>query len=252
MARIAVDALGGDRGSVEVIAGRSRRRATGSTSSSSGRRGSTPQGLELVAAAERDRDAREAGGRGPREAGLESRRRLSRGRRRGGRRRRLRGEHRRDARGGAPPHPALPGRARARRSPSSIPARFRPSVLSTRARTPTRAPSTSLQFAHMGVGLRRGDPRRRQPGGAPALDRRGAREGQPADARGPRRCSRRAGSTSPEHRGARPAPRRGRRRRHRRLHRQRRAEAARGDDQRAPRRAARGDRSTPGASSAAS
>ena len=49
-------------------------------------------------------------------------------------------------------------------------------------------PEHLLQFAHMGAVFSRGAPRRREPRGAPALDRRGGREGQPADARGARSC----------------------------------------------------------------
>ena len=244
---------GGPRARPRSSRARSRRRATGSTSSSSGRAGLDTQGLELVEAAdviemnEKPADAVRAKPDSSLVAAC-----------------RAVGDGEADAvvsagntgamlAAGLLHIRAAAGRAAARRSRSSSRHASGRRCSSTPARTPTRGPSTSLQFAHMGVGLRRGDPRRRGSRGAPALDRRGAGEGEPAHARGARAARARATlDFARQHRGARPAPRRRRRRRHRRLHRQRRAQAARGHDQRAARRAARRDRRRPrGASSAA-
>ncbi|TML55679.1 MAG: hypothetical protein E6G15_02950 [Actinobacteria bacterium] len=67
-------------------------------------------------------------------------------------------------------------------------------------------------WAH-GLGLRRGDARRQQPGGAAPLDRRGAREGQPADAGSTRAaCRGRRPELQGQHREPRPPARCGRRR----------------------------------------
>ena len=67
-----------------------------------------------------------------------------------------------------------------------IPARSRPSVLiDAGANADARARAPRPVRAH-GLGVRGGDPRRAPPGSAPALDRRGAGEGEPAHARGAR------------------------------------------------------------------
>ena len=62
----------------------------------------------------------------------------------------------------------------------------RPFVLLDSGANADARPEHLLQFAHMGVDLRRGDPRDPAARGAAALDRRGAGEGKPADARGAR------------------------------------------------------------------
>ena len=112
-----------------------------------------------------------------------------------------------------------------------IPARFGPSVLIDSGANADARPEHLLQFAHMGAVFAEEILEVAEPRGAPALDRRGAREGQPADARGARAARRERAQLRRQHREPRPARGRSRRRRHRRLHRQRRAEAARGDDQ---------------------
>ena len=71
-----------------------------------------------------------------------------------------------------------------------------PSVLLDAGANADARPEHLLQFALHGRDLRRGDPRARRARGAPALDRRGAREGQRAHARGARAARRAASSTS--------------------------------------------------------
>ena len=99
-----------------------------------------------------------------------------------------------------------------------------PSVLIDAGANADTRPEHLLQFALHGRGLRAGDPRRRPAAGLPALDRRGAREGQPAHARGARAARRERPRLRRQRRGARPARGRRRRLRLRRLHRQRGAE----------------------------
>ena len=160
-----------------------------------------------------------------------------------GRRRRLGGQHRRDARR----RPArAPPASRASCGPAiavPIPAQARPiGPASTRARTPTRGPSTSLQFAHMGVVFAEEILEHREARGPAALDRRGAGEGQPARRSRRTGCSPRATSTSPATpRAATCSDGGGDVVVTRRLHGQRRAEAARGNDHDAARAPARGD-----------
>ena len=114
---------------------------------------------------------------------------------RAGRRGRLGREHGRDARRRACSTPPAAGRPAARdRRPD--PGQRGPSVLLDTGANADARPEHLLQFAHMGADLRRGDARARRARGAPALDRRGAREGQPADARGARAARRRASSAS--------------------------------------------------------
>ena len=122
-----------------------------------------------------------------------------------------------------------------------IPARSGPSVLIDAGANADARPEHLLQFATMGAVFAEEILGIAQPGGAAALDRRGAAEGKPAHARGARAARRERAELRRQHRGPRPPRRRRRRRRHGRLHRERRAEAARGDDPEAPRRAARGD-----------
>ena len=77
--------------------------------------------------------------------------------------------------------------------------------------------------------LRRGRARPPRAARRPAVDRRGARQGQPADEGGLRAARRRARPRlRGQHRGPRPAAEQGAGGRHRRVHRQRRAEDGRG------------------------
>ena len=184
MTRVAVDALGGDNAPGEVILGaldgrrrRDRRDAL------------RPRRARHAGPAARrdhrgDRDGGQARRGRAREAGLEPRRRRARRRRRRRRRRRLRRQHRRDARRG-PAAPAAPaGRdAPGDRRPDPRARRARASC-STPARTPTPAPSTSSSSRTWAPSSARSCSASTQPGGAAPLDRRGGREGQPADARG--------------------------------------------------------------------
>ena len=78
-----------------------------------------------------------------------------------------------------------------------IPAKHRPSVLIDAGANADNRPEHLLQFAHMGSVFAEEVLERREAGGASALDRRGGREGQPADARGVRAAGRPpTGSTS--------------------------------------------------------
>ena len=89
-----------------------------------------------------------------------ARRRLPGCRRRARRRGRLAREHGRDARRGPRPPAPRAGRAAARRSPLSIPARKGPTVLIDAGANADNRPEHLLQFAIMGVDLRRRDARR--------------------------------------------------------------------------------------------
>ena len=77
-----------------------------------------------------------------------------------------------------------------------IPARRRPDRSARRRRERRRAPGAPPPVRRDGRDLRRGGARAPESGGAPALDRRGAREGEPARPRGPRAPRARAASTS--------------------------------------------------------
>ena len=192
MTRVAVDALGGDRAPDEIVAGArrgGRRRA--STSSSSGPPGLDTGGLELVdapdviemaekpaeavrakpdsslvaavrAVADGDADAVvSAGNTGAMlAAGLLHIRRLP---------------------GVLRPAIAVP-----------IPTRNGPSVLIDAGANADNRPEHLLQFGVMGSIFAEEILGIAQPDRAPALDRRGAGEGQPADARGARAAARRA------------------------------------------------------------
>ena len=82
-----------------------------------------------------------------------------------------------------------------------IPAKNGPSVLLDSGANADARPEHLLQFAHMGSVFAQEVLDIARARGAPALDRRGAREGQPADARGARAAGRRRG---PELRAATP------------------------------------------------
>ena len=120
-----------------------------------------------------------------------------------------------------------------------IPGRRRANRAHRRRRERGRSPRAPRAVRPHGRRLRRGDPRRVESVRATALDRRGAREGEPADAGGARapRSVRRA--LRRQRRGAGAARRLCRRRRLRRLHRQRGFEDAGRDDPRCPRGAPR-------------
>ena len=115
----------------------------------------------------------------------------------------------------------------------------RPDGAPRRRRERRRAARAPAPVRDDGRRLRRGDARHREPGGAAPLDRRGAGEGEPADARGARAARRERPQLRRQHRGPRPPRGHRRRRRHRRLHRERRAEAPRRRDPDAPRSAPR-------------
>ena len=122
------------------------------------------------------------------------------------------------------------------RSPSPIPTRGQGvSVLLDWRRERRRAPGAPAPVRYMGsvfaaeiLGIERA-------GGSPPLDRRGAREGEPAHARRARAPGRERSQLRRQRREPRPARPRRPCDRLRRLHRQRRPEAARGDDQGAAR-----------------
>ena len=71
-----------------------------------------------------------------------------------------------------------------------IPSKHGPSVLIDSGANADARPEHLLQFAHMGSVFAAGGARDPRSRGAPALDRRGAGEGQPADARGARAACR--------------------------------------------------------------
>ena len=233
--------MGGDRAPEEVVAGALEARgATTSSRSSSARRRSTPRGLELVETTRADRDGREARRGRPREAEQLARRGVPRGRRR------------------ATPTPSSRRGTRARCSPPAlleirrlracmrpaiavvIPARCGASVLIDAGRERRRRGPSTCSSSRTWA---RSSPRRSSSVPNPEVRLLSigeeAGEGQPARRSRRTRCSRRAGSTSGQRGEPRAARGRGGRGRHRRFHRQRRAEAARGDDPGAPRRAAR-------------
>ena len=139
------------------------------------------------------RHGREAVGRRAREARELALPRLPRGARRHRRRGRRRREHGRHARRRASSRSAACRTSTARRSPLPIPALGGPSILIDAGANADARPEHLVQFAHMGavfaeeiVGL--DEPDRRAP-----LHRRGAREGQQARPRGPRRARRAPG-----------------------------------------------------------
>ena len=68
----------------------------------------------------------------------------------------------------------------------TIPARRGPSVLLDSGANADARPEDLVQFAHMGAVFAAGDPRCCQSGDSAGLDRRGAGEGKPVDARGTR------------------------------------------------------------------
>ena len=200
--RVAVDALGGDRGPDEVIAGAVEAAEAGVEPVLFG----PGRPRDARARARRhdpgDLDGGEAGRGGSREAGQLARRRLPR-RRRGARTGgRLRGKHGRDARRMPPGAAAPSGRDAARdRRPASRDARpLRPDRFRRERRCAARAPAPVRLH---GLDLRRGDARYRAPVRPLALDRGGAREGESVDARSPRA----AGRQRPAFRGKRGEPR---------------------------------------------
>ena len=160
MTRVAVDALGGDNAPGEVILGALDAAADGIDVVLYGPAGLDTQGLPLVETTEviemADKPA-EAVRAKPDSSLVAAVRAVADGRRRRGR---LGREHRRDARGRAAASPPAARRDAARDRRPDPGARKARASCSTPARTPTRAPSTSLQFAHMGAVFSRGDPRR--------------------------------------------------------------------------------------------
>ncbi len=123
-----------------------------------------------------------------------------------------------------------------------IPTKRGPSVLLDSGANADARPEHLLQFAHMGAIFAEEILEIAAARGAAALDRRGAGEGQPADAGRARAPRRQRARVRRQRREPRPARGRRRRRRLRRLHGERGAEAARRDDQDRARRPARGDR----------
>ena len=198
MIRIAVDALGGDRGPEAIVAGAVEAAPTGSSRSSSGRPASTPTGSSSSRRRRRsamDEKPAEAVRSKP-DSSLVAPCRPSREGR--GRRGRLGREHGRDARRRPAPASPPPGGAAARRSRCRSRAATGPSVLARLpARTPTRAPEHLLQFAHMGAVFAEEILGIARPERPPALDRRGGGEGKSAHARGARAAGgeRRSAST---------------------------------------------------------
>ena len=244
--RVAVDAMGGDRGPDEIVAGALEAPPTGSSRPLRPGRRSTPAGsssstpTQVIAMDEKPAEAVRG------EAGQLARRRLPCRRRGRGRRGRLGREHRRDAGRRPARDPAAPGRD----APGDRRRRSRrgdgPSVLlDCGANADARAGAPAPVRPH-GRDLRRGDPRHRRARGAACS--RSARSRRRATSSRSRRtsCSPRATSNFAGNAESRELlARRRRRRRHRRLHRQRRAEAARGDDpDRARRRSATRSRAT--------
>ena len=116
-----------------------------------------------------------------------------------------------------------------------IPSRRGPTVLIDAGANADARPEHLVQFAHMGVVFAEERPRRPRPLRAAPLDRRGAREGKPAHARGARPPRRGRSPLRREHGGPRPARGRCGRGRVRRLHGQRRPEDPRGHDPEPPR-----------------
>ena len=196
MTRIAVDALGGDRAPDEIVAGALEAAADGIDVVLYGPAGLDTGGLPLVDARRRDRHGGEARRGGAREAGLD-----------------LVAAVRAVADGDAdavvsagntgamlaagpapPPAPARRPAARDRRPDPDALRRLGAARRAARTPTPARAP------APVRATWARSSPRRSstsEPDRAPALDRRGAREGQPAHARGARAArARPTGSTS--------------------------------------------------------
>ena len=186
MIRIAVDAMGGDRGPAEIVAGALEARSDTIEPILFGDAAIDARGLELHADDRGDRDAREAGRGRPREARELARR---------GRPRRRRGR--------APTRSSRPGNTGAmlaagllelRRLPGvmrpaiavPIPAERGPSVLLDAGANADARAEHLLQFATMGAVFAEEILGVARPRGAAPLDRRGAREGEPADARGAR------------------------------------------------------------------
>ena len=126
-----------------------------------------------------------------------------------------------------------------------------PTVLLDAGANAECSPEWLVQFAQMGAVFARARFGIERPQGRPAVDRRGADQGQPAGQGDPHAAGRRRAGSAPrggrvhrQRRGPRPHDRRRRRRRHRRLHRQRRPQDPRGRHAVAGRRPARA-RSTP-------
>ena len=240
MSRIAVDAMGGDRGPEAVVEGALAARADGIEPvifGSAGPRHARPRARPDDAGRRHGREARR---RVPHEGRQLPRPRRQGRRRRRGRRGRVRRQHGSDARRGPRPAAACPRRAPPgdRRAHPRSQRPVGPDRRRRERRLPRRAPAPVRDD---GSGLRRGDPRHRPAERAPPLDRRGAGEGEPAHARGARAARRLRPRLPRQRRGPRHPRGRRRRPRHRRLHRQRRAQGGRGDDPHPARLAARGD-----------
>ena len=122
-----------------------------------------------------------------------------------------------------------------------IPGRQGPTVLIDAGANAEARPEHLVQFGHMGTVFAQEMLDVVRPLGSAALDRRGAREGEPADARGARAPRGIRPAFRRERRGSDAARRGGGRHRLRRLHRQRRPQDARRDDPGRARRAARRD-----------
>ena len=195
--RVAVDAMGGDRGPDEIVAGALDAAADdGVTPVVFGPQSLDTHGLELDRGAGRDRDGREAGrGRARRSRTARSSSRCRAVARRARRRRRLGREHRRRCSPRAcSTLRRLPGVMRPAIAVADPRAArpVRPARLP--ARTPTRARSTCSSSPTWAPSSRRRSSSVDEPARAAALDRRGAREGQPAHARGARAARRASGA----------------------------------------------------------
>ena len=196
MSRIAVDAMGGDRGPDEIIAGALDARSDTLTPVLFGPAGLETHGLELeetVGVIEMHEKPAEAVRSKPDSSLVAAVRAVAEGRA--------------DAVVSAGNTGAMlaAGLLELRRLPGvmrpaiavPIPAKNGPSVLIDAGANADARPEHLVQFAHHGRRLRGGDPRDREPGRAAALDRRGAaRRGTSSRSRRTS-CSPRATSTSP-------------------------------------------------------
>ena len=187
--------MGGDRGPDEVVAGALEAASDLGRADSLRAAGPRYEGPRARRGLRGDRDAREAG-RGRSSQGRQlARPRVPRGRTRRGGRGRLRRKHRCDSGGGALLHPPSP-RGRPARDRGRDPGARRPLGAARLGGERGREAGAPAPVRPDGRDLLPRDARGRTPGSPAAVDRRRAREGKPAHARGARAARRRATSTS--------------------------------------------------------